>query len=285
MTHLLATVYSPPPNSMVSCESTQSMEKSGHLLPRLLAPAAWLHPHTGNSVLLRGCVVSCLHIFALLMSFAVWSSPGHSCDVMSCVPKARRSWCVLQKTSSGQIKFRSSKEWSSWLQSSVNKPIEYTEWGVSKQKNIQSRLCINWPISTDERLIRISAFFFLVYQLIQWLCGMCNHCKKQLWEKIYISLSSFVWLIPCQAFPKRWWKPSGELGNDLLSKPCASSAAAFLLTMPTAMLHRAHAPAADSRSPHPGPYQKPAQEDSTHASTGVTGPVLSSTFASVIIWN
>lgn len=160
MTHLLATVYSPPPNSMVSCESSQSMEKISHLLPRLLAPAAWLHPHTGNSVLLRGCAVSCLHIFALLMSFAVWSSPGHSCDVMSCVPKARRLWCVLQKTSSGQIKFRSSKEWSSWLQSSVNKPIEYTEWGVSKQKNIQSRLCINWLISTDERLIRISAFFF-----------------------------------------------------------------------------------------------------------------------------
>lgn len=44
-------------------------------------------------------------------------------------------------------------------------------------------------------------------------------------------------------------------------------------------------------SSHPGPQilscpsPKPAQEDSTHASTGVTGPILSSTLAFAIIWN
>lgn len=212
MTHLLATVYSPPPNSMVSCESTQSMEKSSHLLPRLLAPAAWLHPHTGNSVLLRGCVVSCLHIFALLMSFAVWSSPRHSCDVMSCVPKARRLWCVLQKTSSGQIKFHSSKEWSSWLQSSVNKPIEYTEWGVSKQKNIQSRLCINWPISTDERLIRISAFFFLSISLfsdfVECVTTARSNYEKNLHILIVICVTNTMPGFPQKVIKTIWgtWK-------------------------------------------------------------------------------
>lgn len=63
---------------------------------------------------------------------------------MPCViPKARRLWWAFTENILRTDKFHSSEVWSSWLRASVNKPIEYTEWSVSKQKNTQSRFRIN----------------------------------------------------------------------------------------------------------------------------------------------
>lgn len=121
-------------SSMVSCESVQSKENSGHLLLRLLVPAAWLHhPHTGNSVLCRVCPVSCLHIFVLWMSMLFEAAPG---TVGMC----------LTENILGTDKCHSNKVWRSWPWSSVNKPVAHSEWGVSKQMYTLLRLCINWLI-------------------------------------------------------------------------------------------------------------------------------------------